>query len=205
MEGFTIFDGIVAGVIVVSAILAYSRGLVRESLAIGGWIVAAIVAFIFAGRARNLMYEVPYLGDFLQDSCELAVIAAFFVLLVLALVVVSLFTPMFATAVQRSAVGGLDAGLGFLFGVLRGVLLVAVVLIAYDRIVGSEPIPMISDSRSAEIFASLTGRIEEEIPSEAPGWIIQRYNELMESGECAATAVAPETEASTLPTVGDDT
>ena len=29
MEGFTIFDGVVAGVIVISAILAYSRGFVR--------------------------------------------------------------------------------------------------------------------------------------------------------------------------------
>ena len=32
MEGFTLVDGIVAGVIVVSAILAYARGFVREAL-----------------------------------------------------------------------------------------------------------------------------------------------------------------------------
>ena len=44
MEGFTLVDAVVAGVIVLSAILAYSRGLVREGMAILGWILAAIVA-----------------------------------------------------------------------------------------------------------------------------------------------------------------
>ncbi|MGB2203535.1 MAG: CvpA family protein, partial [Pseudooceanicola atlanticus] len=36
MEGFTVVDAIVAAVIILSALLAYSRGLVREALAIGG-------------------------------------------------------------------------------------------------------------------------------------------------------------------------
>ena len=40
MEGFTIIDGVVALVIVVSALLAYSRGIVREAMAILGWIGA---------------------------------------------------------------------------------------------------------------------------------------------------------------------
>ena len=44
MEGFTIIDGVVAGVIVLSAILAYSRGLIRESMAIAGWVGAAVLA-----------------------------------------------------------------------------------------------------------------------------------------------------------------
>ena len=37
MEGFTLIDGIVALVIVLSALLAYSRGFVREAMAIVGW------------------------------------------------------------------------------------------------------------------------------------------------------------------------
>ena len=51
MEGFTIIDAVAAGVIVISAILAYSRGFVREILSIAGWVAAAILAFIFAPRA----------------------------------------------------------------------------------------------------------------------------------------------------------
>ncbi|MCT4682344.1 MAG: CvpA family protein, partial [Roseicyclus sp.] len=55
MEGFTLVDGIVAGVIVISAILAYARGFVREALSIGGWILAAVIAFIFAPNALPLI------------------------------------------------------------------------------------------------------------------------------------------------------
>ena len=39
MENFTVVDGGAALVIILSAILAYSRGLVREMMAIIGWIV----------------------------------------------------------------------------------------------------------------------------------------------------------------------
>ncbi|MEY3003885.1 MAG: hypothetical protein RLZZ491_1061 [Pseudomonadota bacterium] len=178
MDGFTLIDGIVAGVIVVSAILAYARGLVRETLSIGGWILAAVLGFVFAPNALPLMGEVPYLGEFIGESCELGIMASFAAVFALALVVVSLFTPMFATAVQRSVIGGIDAGLGFLFGVARGALLVVVAFIAYDRIVGSEPVAMVADSRSAQVFAHMQDRIEAQIPDDAPGWMLSRYEQL---------------------------
>ncbi|MGR3781759.1 MAG: CvpA family protein, partial [Albimonas sp.] len=37
---FTIVDGVVLAVLALSGILAWSRGLTREALAIAGWIVA---------------------------------------------------------------------------------------------------------------------------------------------------------------------
>ena len=55
MEGFTIIDGVVALVIVLSALLAYGRGLVREFMAIVGWIAAAILAFLFAPQVKPLV------------------------------------------------------------------------------------------------------------------------------------------------------
>jgi hypothetical protein len=98
MEGFTYIDGIVAAVIVLSAILAYSRGLVRESLAIAGWVGAAVLAFVFAARAEPLIKELPVVGPFLSESCELSIIAAFAAVFALGLVVMSLFTPLFSSA-----------------------------------------------------------------------------------------------------------
>lgn len=181
MDGFTLVDGIVAGVIVVSAILAYSRGFVRETLSIGGWILAAIVAFIFAPNALPLIREVPYLGDFIGESCELGIMASFAGVFAVALVIVSLFTPLVATAVQRSVIGGLDAGLGFLFGVARGALLVVVAFIAYERVAGSDPVVMVTDSRSAQVFAHVQTQVEAQIPSDAPGWILTRYEQLTAS------------------------
>jgi membrane protein required for colicin V production len=179
MEGFTLIDGGVALVIVISAILAYARGFVREVMAILGWVAAAVVAFIFAPTAEPLMREIPMVGDFLADSCELSVIAAFATVFAAALVVAALFTPLFSSLVRRSAVGGIDMGLGFLFGAARGVLLVAVALIAYERAVAPGSMPMVDDSRSAAVFARLQAGLEDSMPEDAANWIVLRYEELV--------------------------
>ncbi|MBV2360710.1 CvpA family protein [Thalassococcus sp. CAU 1522] len=186
MEGFTIVDGVVAVIIVLSAVLAYSRGLVREAMAIAGWIVAAILAFMFADQVQPLVKEIPVIGEFLSDSCELSVIAAFAAVFTVALVVVSLFTPLFSSLVQRSALGGLDQALGFLFGVVRGVLLVAIAFFVYETVITAQDIPMIDDSRSAAVFSRFTGRIEEQNPEQALGWITAQYEQLV--GICEAPA-----------------
>jgi membrane protein required for colicin V production len=178
MEGFTLVDAGVAGIIVLSAILAYSRGFVREAMAIAGWVGAAFLAFLFAPSAQPLIKEIPVLGGFLGDSCELSIIAAFAAVFAVGLVLASLFTPLFSSVVQRSALGGLDQGLGFLFGVLRGIVLVGVAFLVYDRAVAANTVPMVDDSRSAKIFASFQGNIDAAVPSDAPNWILSRYNDL---------------------------
>ena len=193
MEGFTLVDGVVAAVIVISALLAYSRGLVRELMAILGWVGAAIVAFLFAKQVEPLMKEIPVIGPILQDSCELSIIAAFAAVFAGALIVVSLFTPLFSGLIKRTALSGIDQGLGFLFGAIRGVLLVAVALIAYETIVANDPVPVVEDSRTAQVFATLTTEIENQIPEDATGWIVARYEELV--GDCVPTRSDP------LPTV----
>ena len=185
MDGFTIIDGIVAVVIILSALLAYSRGFVREALAIAGWIVAAILAFIFAPQVEPLVKEIPVVGDFIADSCELAMIGAFTLVFALALIVASLITPLFSSVIQRSALGGLDQGLGFLFGVARGILLIAIAYFVYETIVTSQNIAIIDDSRSARVFSQLTDRIESGDPEQALGWITEQYEQLV--GVCDTT------------------
>ena len=186
MEGFTLIDGIVAAVVLLSAILAYSRGFVRECLAIVGWIVAAVVAFIFAPDIQPLVKEIPVLGEYLADSCELSVIASFGVLFAVALAVASLFTPAFASFVQRSVLGGIDQAAGFLFGVARGVLLIAVAFFVYKTMLTSQSVAMIDNSRSAAVFAKLTAKIEDEDPERARGWITEKYEAL--AATCAIEA-----------------
>ena len=77
MENLTAVDGGAALIIILSAILAFSRGLVRELMAILGWIGAAIAAYYFAPGVQPLVKELPVVGEFLSDSCELSVVAAF--------------------------------------------------------------------------------------------------------------------------------
>jgi membrane protein required for colicin V production len=179
MDGFTIIDGVVALLILLSAVLAYARGIVRETLAIVGWVVAAIVAFTFAPKVQPLVEEIPVVGTILGDSCELSVIAAFAAVFAVALVIAALFTPLFSSVVHRSAIGGLDQGAGFLFGVLRGILLIAVAFFVYDTIMTGQEVAMIDDSRSAQVFGRMTTQIENREPQQVLGWITQQYEILV--------------------------
>lgn len=182
MEGFTIIDGVVALIIVVSALLAYSRGFVREVLAILGWVAAAVVAFIFAPQVEPLVKEVPLIGEFIADSCELSIIAAFAAVFAVALIIVSLFTPLFSNLVQRSALGGVDQGAGFLFGVGRGILLVAIAFFIYEAVITTQSFTIVDESRSAQVFSRLSGAIQDQDPEQALGWITQQYEQLV--GAC---------------------
>lgn len=184
MGDFTLIDGIVAIVIVLSALLAYSRGFVREALAIAGWIAATIIAFIFADQVQPLVRQIPIVGDFIGDSCELSIIASFAAVFAVVLVIASIFTPLFSSLIQRSALGGLDQGLGFVFGALRGILLVAVAFFVYDTILESQDLEMVETSRAKAVFGQVTERMKSEDPEQALGWITTQYEQLV--GECGA-------------------
>lgn len=180
MQSFTLVDGIVLAVIVLSAILAYARGLVRESLSIIGWILAALTAFAFAPTVEPLVREIPVVRDVLGTSCELGILAGFAVVFVIALVIISLITPFIAGAVQNSALGPVDQGLGFLFGVARGVLLIVIALVVYNRVFGGAGgVPQVDNSHSVAVFSGLEARIAAMLPADAPQWIAARYSSLM--------------------------
>ena len=44
MTDFNIVDGVILAIVIVSSLLAYSRGLVRELMSIAAWIIAAVLA-----------------------------------------------------------------------------------------------------------------------------------------------------------------
>jgi membrane protein required for colicin V production len=183
MEGFTIIDGVVAAVVIISALLAYSRGLVREVMAIAGWVAAAILAFLFAPTVEPMVREIPVVGEFVAESCELSMIGGFAIVFAISLIVVSLFTPLFSSIVQRSAAGGVDQGLGFLFGVARGILLVALALFVYDTVMTGQEYTMVDESRSAVVFGRFTTQIEDQNPEDALSWVTSQYETLV--GKCA--------------------
>lgn len=197
MNGFTLVDGVVAGVIVLSAILAYSRGLVREVLAIAGWIGAAILAYMFAASAQPLVKEIPVINKVIGDNCELSIITAFALVFAIGLIIASLFTPLFSSVVQRSFLGGIDQGLGFLFGALRGIVLAAAAFLIYDM--AHQSIEMVDQSRSAKVYASFRDGIQNAMPDNVLTLIVDRYKSLI--AVCDATAApAPATDGTAAPT-----
>ena len=189
MNGFTLVDGVVAGIIVLSAILAYSRGFVREALAIAGWVGAAVLAYAFAGAAQPLVKEIPVINKVIGDNCELSIITAFALVFAIGLIIASLFTPLFSSIVQRSFLGGIDQGMGFLFGALRGIALAAAAFLIYDM--AHQSIAMVDQSRSAKVYAGFKGGIQGAMPENLLTMIVAHYNSLTAICATAAVTTAP--------------
>ncbi|WP_340108564.1 CvpA family protein [Pikeienuella sp. HZG-20] len=181
----TIADAVVALVVLVSAMLAFNRGLVREALAIGGWVASAFIAFYFAPLAAPLMLEIPYLGDFLRSSCTMTALAGFIAVFAVALIVLSIFTPVLSSAVQATPLAVVDRGLGFVFGAARGVLLVAVVYLLYNLVItDTERLAVIENSASHALISDAARAVQAWAPTSVPDWLQTRIDNLM--GACVA-------------------
>ncbi|MGB0498086.1 MAG: CvpA family protein [Rubricella sp.] len=183
MGEFTVIDIAVLLIVGVSGILAYSRGLVRETLAIGGWILAAIAAFVFAPTVEPVVRELPVLRDVVGNSCQLSILSAFAGVFVIGLIVLSFFTPLFARLIQDSALGPIDSGLGFLFGVVRGIVIVALGFIIYDQVTGGGAAPMVDDAVTRVFLADATAALRDALPTEIPPELTARYDQLI--GRCS--------------------
>ena len=195
MEDLTIIDGVAAAIVLISGILAYARGLVRETLSIVGWGGAAIIAFIFAPQGKDLVYEIPIINGLVGDSCEIALIISFTLIFIVALIVISLFTPLLAGIVSKSALGVIDRGLGFFFGLARGVLLIIVALFVYDKFIATgEGIQIIEDSKTKALLAESQARLATEVEtSTIPGWFNERFAEITNVCSVPADATLPTT------------
>jgi membrane protein required for colicin V production len=114
-------DLLVLAIVGISALLGLSRGLVRELLGLGSWVLAGYGAYRFGPAAMPMLREA--IGN--PDIADPAAYAIVFVLL---LVVLSLLANLVGRAVEVSALGGLDRTLGLVFGILRGAV---VLILAY--------------------------------------------------------------------------
>ena len=185
---FTVVDAGVAVVALLSGILAYSRGFTREMFAIAGWIAAAVAAFYIAPVLEPLIREVPVVGTFLAASCVISIIAAFTLVVAAALLILSVFTPLISGLVLDSALGSLDRMLGFIFGVARGIVLIAIVFLIYTHLSGDEAWPPLENAASRTIFEESSAVLKQALPDSVPDWFNARIDALMVNCEKALPA-----------------
>ena len=114
-------DLAVLGILAVSALLAFMRGLVREILGIGAWIGAAAAAVEGLPMARQFVRG-------WMSSPEWVDPISFAAVFLISLVILSLVARAISRQVRGSALGGVDRTLGLLYGLARGA---AVVIVAY--------------------------------------------------------------------------
>ena len=163
---FTAFDVGFAVLVLISAILAAARGLTREILSLVTWAgSAAIAAYMYLKHpeiARGYIKE--------QIVADVATVGVSFIV---SLIILHLITMRIADFVVDSRIGALDRTLGFVFGVLRGVVIAIVVVIfglwlfpdstkLPDWARDSKSLPYLQNFGD-ELIAALPANLEEQV------------------------------------------
>jgi len=115
-------DVLIIVVVLLSALVSLWRGFVRELISLVTWVAAFGIAMIYAQRIDGV-----FAG--LIGAPSIRVVVAFFLLFLATLLAGALVNNIAGQAVKRSGLGGMDRGLGVLFGGFRGVVIVAVLVL----------------------------------------------------------------------------
>jgi len=160
-----------AGVIVVllgSAIFAYARGFVHEVFSIVGWIgaiAATFYGFPFAQPYARQLIETEILADLTSGT----------LIFLFALVVLSTMTRSISSKVKDSALNALDRALGFLFGLVRGALIVVVAYIGLEILVLQKDYPdWVRSARTMQLIGPAADLLLESLPKD---YAIKQYNQ----------------------------
>ena len=148
--------GVIA-IVVLSAVFAFARGFVREALSIVAWVGAAAI---------TIYGFLPVLAmvDPIVKNPLLSQLIAGFGLFVVSLIVLTIITSFLARLVRTSALSPIDRTLGFVFGLVRGALIVCVAYLLLDFVQPSERPAWIRDAKSAPFLHQGADMLRQFLP-----------------------------------------
>lgn len=118
----TYVDFIILGIVLLSAVISVLRGFMKEAISLISWILAFWVSATFAGKLATLLPAAVTVS-------ELRVAISFAILFLATLLVGGLANYLVSAVVSKSGLSGTDRALGVVFGVLRGIVVVAVLVL----------------------------------------------------------------------------
>ncbi|WP_035873429.1 CvpA family protein [Cucumibacter marinus] len=155
----TAFD-IAAGVLIlISALLATTRGATREILSLVSWAGAGIFAIWVWQNYPEIARE--YVAD--ELLADIVTIAVSFLV---ALIILHLITMRIADFVVDSKIGPLDRTLGFVFGAVRGLLIVLVFIVFVNWLFPSLLDDYAADSRSLPTLERMADDLISALPDD---------------------------------------
>ena len=87
--------------------------------------------------------------------------------------------PLLSVVINKTALNKPDQTLGFIFGVLRGIALIAISFFAYQTILSTGTFIILEESQSARVFGGMADDIAEKNPEKALGWLTLQYEQLV--------------------------
>ncbi|TFF22927.1 CvpA family protein [Jiella endophytica] len=172
----TLLDAILVAIMLVSALLAMVRGFSREVLSVVAWAVAAIVAFMFYADLT------PYAQQYIS-SRTVAMAASAAAIFIVTLIIVSYITLRIADFIIDSRIGAVDRVLGFIFGAVRGLLLVVVAMLFFNWLAPENQPTWIANAASKPYLDDLGKQLVAALPDNPEGLIMDQIDKLKEGGE----------------------
>jgi membrane protein required for colicin V production len=115
-------DLAVLAFVLISGLLAFGRGLVREILGIGAWAGAVAAAISLMPSLHDTVANYVHARQWVDP-------VSFLVVFLIALAILMVIAHMAGRVVRSSMLGGLDRTLGLVFGLVRGAALITVAYI----------------------------------------------------------------------------
>lgn len=115
-------DYVLIAVVLASALVGFARGLLREIIAVATWVLALWLAWHMSGLVE------PHLGGLL-DRPAVRPWAARTIVVIVVLLAGAAVGALLGHFVRLSIFSGTDRFFGFVFGMLRGVILLGVLVI----------------------------------------------------------------------------
>jgi membrane protein required for colicin V production len=118
----TAFDLTVIGIVGLSTVFAFWRGLIRSVASLAGLVAAVLAAIHFSPTAANLLSMV-------SDNPATRYLVAFALIFIVVVLICGLLGWLLSRAIRAIGLGFVDRLLGAVFGVARGVLIVVMVVL----------------------------------------------------------------------------
>lgn len=118
----TLLDLAIVAVVIVSGAISIWRGFVKEAISLATWILAFWIALVFAPKLAVIMPA----G---LESPTLRWLVSVVALFMATLLVGGLANFLISTLVEKTGLSGTDRALGVVFGILRGVVIVALAVL----------------------------------------------------------------------------
>jgi membrane protein required for colicin V production len=183
----TWLDIIVIIFMLVSGLLAMARGFTREVLSIFSWAAAAGAALVLFPRFQPMVREA-------LEPKWLADIALVVGIFVVVLIIVSFITIRIGDKVLDSRIGALDRSFGFIFGLARGLVLVAIGYLFFFWLVQENDHPDWVREAKTQPLLDQTGDMILSILPDDPEAVLSRINSRALGGDGGESEEQPDGE-----------
>lgn len=116
-----IADYIIIGVVLLSVVISLFRGFIREVFSLLSWGSAIFLAIFFCSKLAELFATKIH-------SPAVRLLVSFALIFVVTLIIGALLSHLFVSVAHKTGLSGTDRFLGAVFGLLRGALVVALLI-----------------------------------------------------------------------------